>query len=105
MAWEAGDPVPNPTAGEVLVQVVFTHGRPLYSVVAISSKVGLDTILRLIAADGVTVKHSIILPVTGSLWVSPRLGPIQVGPNERLQVISRNAVTGAEVQASLFYDT
>ena len=37
MAWAAGDPVPNPTAGEVLVQVVFPPGRPLYLVVAISS--------------------------------------------------------------------
>jgi len=104
MAWQAGDPVADPTAGQVLVQVVFTHGRPLFVIVAVSSKVGLDTILRLIAADGVTVKHALIVPVTGSLWASPRLGPIQVGPNERLQLISRNAVTGAEVQASLFYD-
>ena len=106
MPWEAGDPVVDPTAGQTLVQYAPTFGQHCWVVVAVMAKAGIDVILQLVASDGVTIRRALIIPVTAGFFVSPSLGPIQIGQNERLRVVNRNAlptIPGLEVQASLFY--
>lgn len=107
MAWVAGDPVSDPTAGQELVARRFTSPETFHVVVVIRTMVGLDVIFRILSADGTRVVRSMILPVVVGLWASPRLGPITADKNETVQIINRNAiptVSGEEVQASLFFD-
>lgn len=107
MPWIAGALIVNPAAGQVLVSRLFTSPERCYLSVSVSSQIPLETFLQLVAADGVTVKSQLPIPVTAGLYVTPRLGPITVDKNERLQIINRNAapeVSGEEVQASMFVD-
>ena len=105
MPWISGALIADPAAGQVLVSRRFTSPDHCFVVVAVSSQAALETFLQLIGADGVTVKAQLPIPVTGSLYVTPRLGPITVDTNETLRVINRNSLpaqSGEEVQAALF---
>ena len=112
MPWQDADPVSNPAAGQVLIQFIPPDPRPSFFVtVVVSSEGSFDAILRVVAADGATVRRSLILHIGQGLWASPRLGPLALDKNERLQLVSRNAVTGGgdpvtlvEIQASFFYE-
>mgnify|MGYP001559589779 CR=1 FL=1 len=107
MPWISGALIADPAAGQVLVSRLFTSPDHCFVVVAVSSQAALETFLQLMATDGVTVKAQLPIPVSGGLYVTPRLGPITVDKNEMLRVINRNALpaqAGEEVQASLFIE-
>jgi len=112
MPWQDADPVSNPAAGAVLIQFIPPDPRPSFWVtIVVSSEGSFDAILRILGSDGVTVRRSLILHIGLGLWASPKLGPMTLDKNERLQLVSRNAVTGGgspetlvEIQASFFYE-
>ena len=112
MPWQDADPVSNPAAGQVLIQFIPPDPRPsLFVTIIVSSEGSFDAILRIIGSDGVTVRRSLILHIGTGLWASPKLGPMTLDKNERLQLVSRNAVSGGgdpvtlvEIQASFFYE-
>ena len=109
MPWQDADPVSNPAAGQVLIQFIPPEPRPsMFVTIVVSSEGSFDAILRIVGSDAVTVRRSLILHIGTGLWASPKLGPLTLDKNERLQLVSRNAVgtseSPVEVQASFFYD-
>src|SRR3990167_2458712 len=111
MPWQDADPVSNPAAGQVLIQFIPPEPRSLFVTIVVSAEGSFDAILRIVGSDAVTVRRSLILHIGTGLWASPKLGPMTIDKNERLQLVSRNAVSGGgdpvtpvEIQVSFFYE-
>ena len=100
MGWNATDPVTDPTAGQMLDEIGFSHGGHIAVTVALTSPGPWTVILRHREVNN-AIRHSILLSTPGGTVVLGPLPEIKVGPGEVLQILSRDAGVG-EHQATLF---
>lgn len=100
MGWHQADPVTDPTAGQILDSLAFTHGLHVAVTLALTSPGPWTVILRRLDRQN-TITHSVLLASPGGSVVLGPFPDIYMGPGDWLQVVSRDAATG-EHQASLF---
>lgn len=100
MGWNHADPVTDPTAGQILDSISFSHGARHAVTVSLTSPGPWSVIFR--RRDRVNrITHSMILATPGGSVVLGPFPDIYLGPGDWLEVLSRDAITG-EHQATLF---
>lgn len=104
MPWTDGALFVNPGLSQVLVDTG-SLASATYSLVlvATANPPGIEVVLQQTNAAGTVVQRSKVLPVTLALMQLTILKSFTIRNGERIRIINRVAVTGFEVQASLFY--